>query len=99
MDASLWRLTWALPLVLALGVLAVLALRRFGARGRASSQPSRLSLGATLVLSDSTRAHCMDLDGRTFLVVESTSSVALERAVPTTASTNRQRRGWLGDRR
>jgi flagellar biogenesis protein FliO len=71
MDA-LWRLLWALPLVLALGAAAVLLLKRFVAPAGAPARPGRrMSACESVALSDETRVHLVEIDGKTWLVVES----------------------------
>ncbi len=79
---SAWRLVWALPLVLAVGVAAVLVLRRFVTpMTPAAPRGPRVSLRDSLALSDHTRVHCIDVDGRAFLVVESAQQAALHALV------------------
>ncbi len=71
MDAA-WRMVWALPLVVVIGTLAVLVLRRFVAPSRpAADNAKRMSVRESLSLSDETRVHLLEIDGKGYLVVES----------------------------
>lgn len=77
MDA-LGRLAWALPLVLLIGMAALLLLKRVvRATPPSSGHALRLSLRESLSLSDETRVHLIDLDGTACLVVESTRHATL----------------------
>lgn len=72
MDA-LTRLIWALPLVLLMGLGVVLLLRRFVVPVPLQQQHrSRMKLSESLTLSDYTCAHLIEIDGRTYAVIEST---------------------------
>jgi hypothetical protein len=78
MDESLWRLTWALPLVLVLGIVAMLALRRIlqGATGKAVASGDAMVLKQSLKLSDSSTAHLLIVQGKPMLVVEGSHGVS-----------------------
>jgi flagellar biogenesis protein FliO len=77
MDDSLSRLLWALPLVLGVGVLGILALKRWLVLlGRAPSAGSALALQQSLALSERATAHLLQVDGRRLLVVETASAVS-----------------------
>jgi flagellar biogenesis protein FliO len=81
MMETLWRLAWALPLVLATGVVAVLTLRRFVVPTQgASQQAQRMNLRESLSLSDDTRVHLIEIDRQMFLVVESSRQTVLKSA-------------------
>jgi hypothetical protein len=75
---SMWRLLWALPLVLAVGAAAMLVLRRFLAPPTSPRGASRVAVRETLALSDHTRVHLLEIDGGGYLVVESTQSATLQ---------------------
>lgn len=98
-DAAL-RLAWALPLVLAIGGLAVLMLKRLllpGAAVRTSTQ--RLSVRESLSVSDATRVHLIDVDGTSYIIVESTSHTSVQgvlQSLPAAASTRRGLAGRAG---
>jgi flagellar biogenesis protein FliO len=80
MDA-LWRLLWALPLVLALGVAAVLLLKRFVGPASAARWPGRrMSACESVALSDETRLHLLEIDGKAWLVVESSRHATVQSA-------------------
>jgi flagellar biogenesis protein FliO len=69
---TLWRLAWALPLVLLVGAVTVLLLKRFAVPTLPSNRSApRLTLQESLSVSDDTRLHLVAVDRRTFLVVES----------------------------
>ena len=83
--STLWRLVWALPLVLATGVGVMLLLKRFVVPTEAKSRDTRrLNLRETLAVSDETRVHLVEIDRQSYLVVESTRNAVLQ---PTQAST------------
>jgi hypothetical protein len=71
MNDSLSRLVWALPLVLVLGVVAILivkrSLDRLGVRG--ADAPESMRLRQTLALPDGLQAHLLDIDGQSLLVL------------------------------
>jgi flagellar biogenesis protein FliO len=76
---SLWRLVWALPLVLGIGVAAMLLLRRFIAVDRqAGSETPRMNARGSLPLSDKTCVHLIEVDGKDYLVVESSQQAVLQ---------------------
>jgi flagellar biogenesis protein FliO len=78
MDAA-WRLAWALPLVLAVGVVAMLVLRRVLVPALpARRQIQRMSLCESLELSEHTRVHIIEVDGREFVVLESAQQATLQ---------------------
>jgi flagellar biogenesis protein FliO len=81
MADSLWRLAWALPLVLAVGVAAMWALKRLmltPSATRPNDTPA-LQLVQTQLLADGCTAHLLQLQDRQLLVVQGTAGVtALE---------------------
>jgi flagellar biogenesis protein FliO len=80
MDTVL-RLAWALPLVLAVGVVTLLMLRPLLAQSGPATRPvERMSVRESLPLSDDTRVHLIEVDGKTYLVVESTRQAVLQPA-------------------
>jgi flagellar biogenesis protein FliO len=78
---TLWRLTWALPLVMTLGLGAVLILRRFGVRARSATAGSqRMNVRESLMLSADTQMHLIEIDRNVYLLVESAGHVLLQAA-------------------
>src|SRR4051812_36867516 len=76
---SLLRLLWALPLVLGLGVGAMLLLRRWVTPAGAGKRDTRrLNYREQLPLSDHTRVHLVEVDGHCFLIVESAQQTVLQ---------------------
>lgn len=77
MDDHLWRLAWALPLVLLIGVLFILALKRWGISRlpglmSATAQPGgELRVVADLSVSDDTRVYLLEAGGQRWLLTES----------------------------
>ena len=71
MTEGLLRLAWALPAVLAVGVLLMLLLRRFTGSMPVESQSRRLHLRDSLTVSDETRVHLLEVDGKPHVLVES----------------------------
>lgn len=79
MTDALLRLAWALPLVLGLGVAAAFVLKRFVVPvADASPQRQRLSLRESLSVSDDTRLHLLEVDGKPHLLVESARATVLQ---------------------
>lgn len=78
MDAQLWRLLWALPLVLAVGVLAILAIKRLGF----AAEPSRQELPPRVVheldMGQQTRLIVCEIEGQRWVVVEGRTGLALQ---------------------
>jgi flagellar biogenesis protein FliO len=76
---TVWKLMWALPLVLAVGVAAVLMLKRIVVPSRAAApSPQRVRTSESLQLSEHTHVHLLDVDGRSYVVVESTRHVEVQ---------------------
>jgi flagellar biogenesis protein FliO len=97
---SLLRLLWALPLVLAVGIAAMLVLRRFvrsGGHGRRDGR--RLVSREQLALSDHTRVHLVEIDGQAYLLIESTQHAVLQGLTPqpreTIRTPGRSKPAWL----
>jgi flagellar biogenesis protein FliO len=80
MTDALLRLMWALPLVLVIGIAAALVLKRFvlPGVGRPAPQGQRLTLRESLSISQDTRLHLLDIDGRAHLVIESGRQTVLQ---------------------
>ncbi|MCW7540865.1 hypothetical protein OOT46_23880 [Aquabacterium sp. A7-Y] len=71
MTDTLVRLSWALPLVLLLGVVALLLLRRFlPALAPATPAAGQLVLRESLRVSERTQLHLVVAQGRPVLLVE-----------------------------
>jgi hypothetical protein len=76
MTDSLWRLAWALPLVLTLGVVAMLVLKRvLSAGGPLEVAAEDLVLQRSLKLSETATAHVIAVEGKKLMIVESTAGV------------------------
>jgi flagellar biogenesis protein FliO len=94
MDAA-WRLAWALPLVLLVGAAAVLLLRRFVLPTQpATLQRQRLSRRESLSLSQETRVHLIEVDGKPYLLVESARQALLQSTSSPTAEPSRPSAGF-----
>ncbi|WP_172200481.1 hypothetical protein [Niveibacterium sp. COAC-50] len=74
---QLAALAWALPVVLLLAVLAVLALKRLWP-GAVMSAKTAVIANESLRLSDTAIAHVLTIDGRRWLVVESERATAVQ---------------------
>jgi flagellar biogenesis protein FliO len=82
--ATMWRLLWALPLVLIVGFAVMLILRRFMTlTPREYVEPQRLHLRGTVTLSAKTQAYLVEADGKGYLVVESDQPIAVQEIAPT----------------
>jgi flagellar biogenesis protein FliO len=69
--SSVLRLLWALPLVLAVGAVMMIVLRRFVVPTTVPTATRRLIARESMPLSNDTRAHLIEVDGVSYLVVES----------------------------
>lgn len=73
----LWRLAWALPLVLLIGVMFILALKRWGITRLPGLMPAiarpsdELHMVAELSVSDDTRVYLLEAGGQRWLLTES----------------------------
>jgi flagellar biogenesis protein FliO len=88
---ALWRLTWALPLVLAVGAAAMIVLRRFVVPAASEKRGvQRMTICEMLPLSEHTQVHLIEVDGSSYLIVESTQNAALEPLLVTTREPSRR---------
>lgn len=84
MDDQLWRLTWALPLVVLIGVGAIFWLKRMGV-GIAPSGPAALPVvHSDTAVSAHTRVLVVEVEGRRFAVFESTAQISVQAPVAET---------------
>ena len=74
----LWRLAWALPLVLVVGTVVMLILRRFVQPSPLPAERPKLSVRGSVTLSDKTSMHLVDVDGKEFLIVESAQQTSVQ---------------------
>ena len=96
MTDTLWRLTWALPLVLLVGAVAMLVLKRFLIPVRSTAKDSqRLTVRESLSLSTDTHVHLIELDRKPYLVVESTRASALLQTVEAARGPQRAGPPWM----
>jgi flagellar biogenesis protein FliO len=80
--SELWRLSWALPLVFAMGIAIMLLLRRIVVPLQTKSREARrLQLCESLTVSDATCVHLVEIDRQAYLVIES-ERTALLQAMP-----------------
>lgn len=76
---ALWKLAWALPVVTITGLVVMLLMKRVLVRGAAHNRPSqRLRSRETLQVSEQTRLHLVELDGKPYLLVESSQHAQLQ---------------------
>ncbi len=76
---TLWRMAWALPLVLGIGFLAALVLKRFGASASPPAPEAwRIRLHESLSLSNDTRVHVIEVDRQAYMLVESSLQATLQ---------------------
>jgi hypothetical protein len=97
---SLSRLLWALPLVLAVGAGAMMLLRRIVVPPtRAKGVAPRLVSRETLSLSEQTRVHLFEVEGSSYIILESTQSATLQllpvQALETSRAPARLQPAWL----
>jgi len=98
MTDALWRLLWALPLVLALGVGAMFALGRLVRTGARPDAGRRLRHLESLALADGARLHLVELDRRALVLAESAQGVVQLR-LPGEAGAGAPARGLFAARR
>lgn len=80
---TLWKLTWALPLVLTIGGVAVLVLKRFVVPARPADRAGpRMTLCESLSLSDETRVHLIEVERKPYVVIESDRHAVLQSMLP-----------------
>jgi flagellar biogenesis protein FliO len=77
MSDELWRLAWALPLVLAIGVAAALLVRRWVVPRPRGAATGRIRALESLPLSGETRLYLVEVDRRPLLIVESTREASI----------------------
>ena len=82
MDHQIWRLLWAFPLVIGLGVVTLLWLRRMGVGVSTVQDQQASSAAPTQVLSRTelsphTTLLIVAVDGKRFLLTESTAQVSV----------------------
>jgi flagellar biogenesis protein FliO len=82
--ATMWRLLWALPLVLLVGVAVMLILRRFMTpTPREQVEPQRLRMQGAVTLSANTQVYLVEADSKGYLVVESDRPTTVQEVAPT----------------
>lgn len=77
MDA-IWKLIWALPLVLVTGAVLVLLLKHVVYAPASHRSLQRMRSCESLALSARTRLHLLELDGKAYLLVESERQAQLQ---------------------
>lgn len=78
-----WRLTWALPLTVLVGGGIVLLLRQILGQGKFATRTlQRMVKRESLIVSDDTRLHLVEVDGRPYVLVESARSASFHNAPP-----------------
>lgn len=87
MDDHLWRLAWALPLVLVIGVLFILALKRWGITRLPGLMPAvvnttDLRVVTDLQVSGDTRVYLLEAGGQRWLLTESRLSASTQALPP-----------------
>lgn len=78
MNEQLWRLAWALPLVIAIGVGLILWLKRLGLGQGAAAEPEQPVLRSQTKLSDQTSVLVVDVGSQTYVVFESQAHIAVQ---------------------
>jgi hypothetical protein len=74
---ALLRLAWALPLVLIVGVAAMLVLRQVMTRRETAPPGPRMRVGESLRVNDDTTVHLLEIDRQSYVLVESTHQTQL----------------------
>jgi len=95
----LWRLTWALPFTVLSGSGVILLLKRIlGQRPLTGRAVQRMVRRESLSVSDDTRVHLIEVDGQSYVLVESARSISFHdaQAVPQAPGTRGVRSAaWL----
>ena len=74
----LWRLTWVLPFTVLVGGGIILLLRQILGQGKFAPRTlQRMVKQESLIVSDDTRLHLLEVDGRPYVLVESVRSATL----------------------
>jgi len=90
----LWRLSWALPVTVLIGGVIILLLKQILGQGSFPDRTlQRMVKRESLSLSDETRLHLVEVDGRPYVLVESTRHASLHNA-PVAPQAARVRGGW-----
>jgi flagellar biogenesis protein FliO len=78
-----WRLTWALPFTVLIGGAIILLLKHILGQAKSVGRTlQRMVKRESLTISDDTRIHLVEVDGRPYVLVESTRTAALHNAPP-----------------
>jgi flagellar biogenesis protein FliO len=87
LDVQLWRLTWALPLVIAVGWALILLLKRLGlgAPGELRDEVEDTVLVSSQALTDQTRVLLVRVQGQSYVVFESAAHLSVQ-AIPSQTS-------------
>lgn len=78
MNDQLWRLVWALPLVIAIGVALIYWLKKLGLGQGGGGQPAQPIVRSSTALSEHTRVLVVEVDQRAFVVFESDTHIAVQ---------------------
>lgn len=79
MNDQLWRMTWALPLVIVIGVALIYWLKHLGLGGQVRESASvEPVVRSNTALTDHTRVLVVELEQQQFVVFESTAQIAVQ---------------------
>jgi hypothetical protein len=85
MNDIVGRMVWALPLVLGLGVFAIVAIKRVLDRLGVAPTVEPMRLAQSLNVSDGMRAHLLTVGSNWVLIFESSAAPVVQ-VLPTTAA-------------
>ena len=80
MDDQLWRLTWALPLVIVIGVGLIYWLKRLGVGALPAESGATPVVLSNTPLTEHTRVLVVQVNQRPFIVFESTAHLSVQTA-------------------
>lgn len=78
MNDPFWRLAWALPLVIAIGLALIYWLKRLGLGQGGSGEPVQPIVRSSTALTEHTRVLVVEVNLQTFVVFESDVHIAVQ---------------------
>lgn len=78
MNEQLWRLAWALPLVIALGLALIYWLKRLGVGQGSAGTANQAVVRSNTALTERTRVLVVEVGHQVFVVFESEATIAVQ---------------------
>lgn len=99
MDEQVWRLTWALPLVILMGLGLIVWLKRLGLGMGVPDQVTVPVVRSNTALTEHTRVLVVEVNAQSFVIFESAVSVAVQPAPPPVLGVSPRAFPWRFTRR